>query len=71
VLDHKAQHTLRQRISNVAFTKEHGRSPKDVVVVRGLMTMEDYLHFYKSVAPLVFRNNLLCKEVILSTLQRA
>lgn len=62
-LDSKAQHTVRQRTRNVAFTREHGRSSKDVVMLRGLMTMEDYLHFFESVAPLVFRGGILHPEV--------
>ena len=63
VLSSTSMHTVRQRISNVAFTKEHGRSPKDVVTLRGLMTMEDIFHFFESVAPIAFRDGVLHPKV--------
>ena len=63
ILDHKARNKVIQRIKNTAFTKEHGRSPKDVVNLRGMLTMEDVLHFYESVAPFAFRNGILSPKV--------
>jgi hypothetical protein len=56
-------YNISQRTLKVALTKEHGRSPKDVVALKGLMTMEDVLHFFESVGPLVLRGGVLHEQV--------
>jgi hypothetical protein len=70
-LSNPDRNIICQRIANVSFTREHGRSPKDITSLRGLMTMEDYFHFFESVGPLVFRDGILHAQVnpIISLLQ--